>query len=81
MAACRFDDIDEGLEIVAIVLQRFRNRFSDGLEAGEMNNCIYLVGGEQVVRGLFVTEIHLVEWNILFACDFLYSLEASQVTV
>ena len=75
------DYIHERLQIVLVVLERLAHRLTDGLESGEMNDRVDLVGREQQFRGHRVAKIHLHERNVLSSSDFLHTLVAGLVTV
>ena len=68
-------DVDEHqgvLDVVVIVLDGLAHRLADGLKAGEVDDAVDLVSVEDLVHGLAVEHISLVEGEVfgsLFAHD------------
>ena len=55
-------------DVVVIVLPRLLHRFADSLQPCEVNHCLRLLCIEYLVQTLAVTDIHLIEGNLL-PCD------------
>ena len=76
-----FYDVDEGFEVVPVVLQGLGNRLAYGLEACKMDNRVDLVGGEQKLGSDRVAEIHLHEGDVFAAGDLFHSFKTGHVAI
>ena len=72
---------DEGAShIVVIILQGLRNTFAHGLESSKVNDSIRLFGLENLCQGFCITDVGLVERNLL-PDDFPHALQSLRVGI
>ena len=64
LAGC-FEDVEERAEVVLVVFKGLVHRLSDGLEGGEVNDCVNMVLAEEGIYSGFVAEVHLDERQLL----------------
>ena len=74
------DDVHERREVVAVVLQRFLDRFTDGLRGGEMDHRIEFVLFEDLAETLQIAAVDLHEGDI-HAGDLADPLDGAHVAV
>ena len=68
LAAMVAHDVDEHqgvLDVVVVVLDGLAHRLADGLKAGEVDDAVDLMGVEDLVHGLAVEHVGLVEGEVL----------------
>ena len=65
MVAHDVEQHERVLDVVVVVLDGLVDRFVDGLEAGEVDHAIDMVGVEDLVHGLAVQDVCLIEGEVL----------------
>ena len=69
-----FQQIQQGDDIVAVIFQGHNHGFTNGLQRGKMNNCIYPVPAEKIKNKGKVAKIKIKKKRF-YTGNFLYSFQ------
>ena len=81
MIAGRFQHVEKREQVVPVIFDRFRYRFSDRLEGREMDYRVDLVTAEKSLDGCGVAEIHLHEGKFAPSGNLPHPVETAPVAI